>query len=189
MNSMRSTSILISVDIWQRPLRRSSRRVDGNQLRFEIPYARVMPSDSLNTNVKKFIIYDVSIGQSQTTTADGNPEIIERRYTDFRLLYDALRKHHAPLLAGCQFPKKVMMGNFSTDLIAERSAMFELFLDHVAASALLRESPEFLHFLQGKELTKACQLLDERRNEQAIPMLESCFRLLNKVRTDDILIQ
>lgn len=178
---MRSTSILISVDIWHRSSRRLPRKIDGNTLlRFEIPYARVMPTDTLNTNVKKFVTYDIGICQD-LRLIDANPIIIERRYTDFRQLYDALRKDHASLLAACQFPKKVMMGNFSTDLIAERSAMFELFLDHVAASTPLRESAEFLHFLQGKELTKACQLLDERRNEQAIPLLENCFRLLNKV--------
>uniref|UniRef100_A0A8W7P897 Uncharacterized protein n=1 Tax=Anopheles coluzzii TaxID=1518534 RepID=A0A8W7P897_ANOCL len=36
----------------------------------------------------------------------------------------------------------------------------------------------------GDELRNACQLLDERRNELAVPLLENCFRLLNKIFLD-----
>lgn len=73
------------------------------------------------------------------------------------------------------------MGNFSTDLIATRSAAFEAFLDYVVSQPQLRDSPHFLGFLQDTELDRACQLLDERRNELAVPLLENCFRMLNKV--------
>lgn len=186
---MRRSTLLISIDIWHREIRRKNDNDNVLRFCFEIPFARVMPTlDNLNTNVKKYIIYDVSICQDTRISAENsiksNDEpaiIIERRYTDFRTLYDGLRKDHAPLLAGVQFPKKVLMGNFSSDLIADRSGMFEMFLDHIVASSVLRESMEFLNFLQAKELSKACQLLDERRNEQAVPILENCFRLLNKV--------
>lgn len=73
------------------------------------------------------------------------------------------------------------MGNFSDELISERGLAFETFLDYVAGTTALRESPHFLTFLEEIELDQACQLLDERRNEQAVPILENCFRLLNKV--------
>lgn len=153
-------------------------------VRFEIPYARVLPPDNENTTVKKYVVYDLNVRQDSLAACDANPVTIERRYTDFLILYDGLRKDHAMLIDRVVFPKKVFMGNFSSDLIAERSAAFEAFLDHVASTPVLRESDHFLKFLQDAELTRACQLLDERRNEQAVPILENCFRLLNKIYTD-----
>lgn len=159
---------------------------DGSIIvRFEIPYARVMPpAESENTTIKKYVIYDLNIRQDSTISTDPNPVTIERRYSDFLALYETLRKDHALLINSIAFPKKVFMGNFSSDLIAERSAAFEAFLDHVVSSSVLRETSSFLHFLQDIELHRACQLLDERRNEQAVPILEDCFRLLNKIFMD-----
>lgn len=143
------------------------------------------PADSENSaSVKKFVVYDLNVRLDSTKCTDSNPVTIERRYTDFLNLYETLRREHGPLLNGVIFPKKAFMGNFSSDLIAERSAGFEAFLDHIVSSSVLRESPHFLNFLQGMELTRACQLLDERRNEQAVPILEDCFRLLNKIYLD-----
>lgn len=151
---------------------------------FEIPYARIMPPESENSTIKKYVVYDLSVRQDQSVS-DPHPATIERRYTHFLQLQRGLRKDFPQLMDGGSatplFPKKVLIGNFSRDLIAVRSAAFESFLDHIIASSELRESSHFLQFLQGIELSQACQLLDERRNEQAVPILENCFRLLNKV--------
>lgn len=158
---------------------------DGSIIvRFEIPYARVLPPDNENTTVKKYVVYDLNIRQDSLAACDPHPVTIERRYTDFLNLYEGLRKENASLLDGVTFPKKVFIGNFSSDLIADRSALFEIFLDHVVSAPVLRESEHFLRFMQDAELTRSCQLLDERRNEQAVPMLENSFRLLNKIYTD-----
>lgn len=170
-------------DIWQRPVRRPLPE-DGNTiLRFEVPYARIMPPDGENANYKKFVVYDISIRQD-STTVDPNPTTIERRYTDFLKLFEGLRKEQPALIQNVTFPKKVLVGNFTTDLIAERSASFEVFLDYIVSSPLLRDSTYFLEFLQRQELARSGQLLDERRNEQAVPILENCFRLLNKIYLD-----
>lgn len=126
----------------------------------------------------------MTIRHDSTRAADINPITFERRYTDFLSLYDALRKDHAALMTDVIFPKKVLLGNFSSELISERSAAFEAFLDFVVSRSNLRESPGFLNFLQNIELTKACRLLDERRNESAVPILEDCFHLLNKIYLD-----
>lgn len=185
-------SILFSlqtIDIWRRTTitKRNPLPQDGTSvLRFEIPFARVMPPANENdkSTVKKYVAYDLNIRQESNAKTDDSPITIERRYTDFLDLYEELRKEYPIQLANVLFPKKVFMGNFSSDLIAERSASFEAFLDHIASTTVLRESTGFLKFLQSIELTKACRLLDERRNELAIPILEDCFRLLNKIYTD-----
>lgn len=172
---------ILSTDIWERPERRLA-NIDGKtQLRFEIPYARVMPPENENSTIKKYIVYDLSVCQVFDNNQDPHPVTVERRYTNFLTLYDGLRQNHSSLLQTINFPKKVLMGNFSSQLIAERSATFEAFLDHIVSLPVLRDTTHFLHFLQGFELSSACQLLDERRNEQAVPILENCFRLLNKV--------
>lgn len=173
--------------MWQRTTAITRRTLpeDGSIIvRFEIPYARVLPPDNETPSIKKYVVYDLNIRQDSLNAWDSHPITIERRYTDFLSLYDGLRREHASLLDRVTFPKKVLIGNLSSDLIAERSAAFEAFLDHVASTPVLRESEHFLRFLQEAELTRACQLLDERRNEQAVPLLENCFRLLNKIFMD-----
>lgn len=142
------------------------------------------PNENENSTIKKYVVYDLNIRQDSTQSTDSNPVAIERRYTDFLKLYDSLRMEFPALMASVPFPKKVFMGNFSSALIAERSAAFESLLDHIMSLTDLRESPSFLEFLRDIELTKACRLLDERRNEMAIPILEDCFRLLNKIFMD-----
>lgn len=156
---------------------------------FEIPYARVLPpvvpsaDGSGASSGKKYVIYDVSVRQD-TSQPDPNPTSIERRYTHFLKLYDGLRKEHPLLVQTVSFPKKVLVGNFSAELIGERSMAFESFLDYIVSVPSLRDSDHFLEFLQGDELKRACQLLDERRNEFAVPILENTFRVLNKIFLD-----
>ncbi|XP_037037667.1 sorting nexin-20 isoform X2 [Bradysia coprophila] len=168
------------IDIWKNP---AARPAITNGIHFEIPYARVMPPDSSNTSVKKFVVYDIIIRHDQAAS-EQNSAVIERRYTHFLQLYTNLKRDHSQLMQKVDFPKKAFIGNFSGELIAERSNAFERFLDYVVSTTVLRESAHFLAFLQEIELDQACQLLDERRNEQAVPILENCFRLLNKIYTD-----
>lgn len=180
---------VIILDVWRRTsiVKRNPLPEDGSfVLRFEIPYARIMPpiNEKETTTVKRYVAYDLNVRQESNRKVDDTPVTIERRYTDFLQLYDELRKDHAAQMTTIPFPKKVFMGNFSSDLIAQRSAAFEAFLEHIVQHSILYEAPCFLHFLQDKELTKACQLLDERRNELAVPILEDAFRLLNKIFTD-----
>lgn len=159
-------------------------------LYFEIPYARVLPPAAASiegcgasSGGKKYVIYEVSVRQN-SPDPDTNPTSIERRYTHFMKLYEGLRRENSQLVQSVVFPKKVLMGNFSGELIGERSVAFENFLDFIVTVPSLRESEHFLEFLQGEELRKACQLLDERRNEFAVPILENTFRVLNKIFLD-----
>ncbi|XP_055295359.1 sorting nexin-21 [Sitodiplosis mosellana] len=176
-------------DVWRRTTAITRRPLpqDGSIIvRFEIPFAHVMPppNENENSTIKKYVVYDLNIRQDSNRITDANPVTIERRYTDFLKLYDGLRTEYSAAMNTIPFPKKAFLGNFSSALIAERSAAFEALLDHIMSVSDLRESPTFLEFLRDIELTKACRLLDERRNELAIPILEDCFRLLNKIFMD-----
>ncbi|KAH8412757.1 hypothetical protein KR009_005370, partial [Drosophila setifemur] len=154
---------------------------DGSTtLRFDILLAHIMPPEGGDVKIKRYVVYELTVSQDGEAV-DTQPAKIERRYTDFRELYMGLKRQHPAEMANKYFPAKVLMGNFKSELIGGRSAAFETFLTYVASLAQLRESEDFLRFLQHDELTRACQFLDERRNENAIPILENCFRLLNKI--------
>ncbi|XP_050089303.1 sorting nexin-21 isoform X1 [Anopheles aquasalis] len=186
---------VVTPAVWKR-FHRRQRYNDTVPLHFEIIHARILPAVATteltadasggaggNNAVKKYVVYVVNV-REDGHPRDPRPTSIDRRYTHFLKLYEGLRKDHPTLVQGVAFPKKVLMGNFTPELIGERSGAFELFLDHIMSVPLLRESEHFLEFLQHDELTRACQLLDERRNEQAVPLLENSFRLLNKLFLD-----
>lgn len=181
---------LIFLDVWQRETKKPLPLGEGLITRFEIPFARICGgsggenSEGENNSSKKYVVYDVSCRQDTNSQEDKNPTTIERRYTDFLKLYEALKKQQPQFIANIAFPKKRIMGNFTSSVICERSVAFENFLDFILSLSDLRESDHFLSFLQDDELTKACRLIDERRNELAIPILENSFQLLNKVFLD-----
>lgn len=152
-------------------------------LQFEILSARIMPPDGEDLKVKRYVIYMLTVRQDTRTAMDPQPATIERRYTDFRDMYQNLKRDFPQEMSNIDFPNKVLMGNFSASLIAERGRAFEDLLTHIAQNSTLRSSSTFLDFLQNIELTKACQLLDER-NDACIPLLENTFMLLNKIFMD-----
>lgn len=196
----------LSPDIWKRPTPRfhkTGQPDDGGApwITFEIPFARVLPHPDLASttadasaaattatapSAKRYVVYDLHVRQDGHAPDgfDLEPASIERRYTHFLRLYEALRRDHPRLMQPVAFPKKVLIGNFSGALIAERSAAFEAFLDHVMGQPQLRDSGAFVRFLQDDEVLRACRLLDERRHELAVPLLVNGFRLLNRVYTD-----
>lgn len=176
------------LDVWQRETRKPLTNKEGLVTSFEIPFARICGGNSgengEQSSSKKYVVYDVSCRQETKTQEDSNPTTIERRYTDFLKLYETLKKESPKLVENVAFPKKRIMGNFNCDLISERAVAFENFLDYILTIGPLKDSPSFLNFLQDEELTKACRLIDERRNEIAIPIFENSFQLLNKVFLD-----
>ena len=176
------------IELWKRAApnnRCLALPIDGTTvLRFEIQLARLMPPEGEDLKVKRYVVYQLSISQDSSTQIDSMPAKIERRYTDFRALHADLKKAYPNEMANIYFPNKVLMGNFSPNLIAERSSCFEALLQHISSCSVLRDSGACLYFLQETELAKACQYLDERRHELAIPLLENSFRLLNKIFMD-----
>lgn len=152
---------------------------------FEILTARIMPPEGEDPKVKRYVLYELTVRQITRSIryTDPQPVVIERRYTDFRDLYTALKREHPVQMASIDFPNKVLVGNFSSTLIGERSYAFEGLLRHISRNTVLRSSSIFLDFLQDSELTKACKFIDER-NEASIPLLENIFFLLNKIFMD-----
>lgn len=146
---------------------------------FEIVSARIYDEGV----EKKHVIYTLQV-RHISGNDDLSPSVIERRYTHFLTLYNALYKEYPELLTNITFPKKAIMGNFDNELISTRSAAFELLLQHISEESRLRSSTALVNFLQDVELEKAKSLLDQKEFSLALPLLENNFRLLNKVFTD-----
>lgn len=107
--------------------------------------------------------------------------MIERRYTHFLNLYNTLRRDYPELMSSIVFPKKVIMGNFDNELISSRSTGFESLLKHICLESRLRSSRSLLDFLRDVEMNKAKEFINQGDHASAYPILENCFKLLNKV--------
>ncbi|XP_069691976.1 sorting nexin-21 isoform X3 [Periplaneta americana] len=148
-------------------------------LKFEVVSARTVDQ----SKEKKHVAYTVMV-RKDGIQPDPNPAVIERRYSDFLELYESLRREFPSLMTGVTFPKKVIIGNFAPGVISERSAGFEALLEHLTTEEKLRESACLASFLQGREQREAHEWMKAKRYDQAIPLLENSFRLLNKLHTD-----
>lgn len=179
--------VLLSTDTWRRTTRKPLPMNEGVFTNFEVQFARIIsenPATEALANSKKYVVYDVTCKQDTQSLHDPNPVTIERRYTDFLKLFEALKKTYPQFMMNLDFPKKKIMGNFTNELISQRALAFENFLDYILGVNSLKESEAFLSFLQDEELIKACRLCDERRNEIAVPILENIFQFVNKVFMD-----
>lgn len=154
---------------------------------FYIKSARIYPQDTEEqaaaANVKKYVCYEISLRPGTETLAFTLGTIF-RRYTDFLRLYDGLRQDYASLMQTVVFPKKCFMGNFSVGVVELRVQYFTQFLETIIGQGELRDSDHFLSFLQDQDLEQACLMLDERRTEEALPVLENLFVLLSRYFTD-----
>ncbi|XP_050309886.1 sorting nexin-21 [Anthonomus grandis grandis] len=132
---------------------------------------------------KKYVLYTLQI-RYISGNDDLTPSVIQRRYTQFQNLYNSLYKEFPAKLGDISFPKKAYTGNFSNELIMERSTAFEQFLKHIASDSQLRTSKAMHLFLQEPELTDAKQQIEVKLYDVASQKLENIFRLLNKVFSD-----
>lgn len=109
------------------------------------------------------------------------PAIIERRYSEFRTFYNSIRRKYSSLLKDITFPKKIFIGNFSTEVIAERSLAFQKFLTHCLSLPEIRCSKEFATFLYYPELNEAKNCLKTIRLEEAASIFENVYYIQNKL--------
>ncbi|KAJ8726466.1 hypothetical protein PYW07_001164 [Mythimna separata] len=151
-------------------------------LKFQIVSSRTVEGIE---NEKKFVAYMVQASQAtESRVLDPDPANVERRYTHFLDLYNGLKKEFPALLTSISFPRKIVMGNFDPNLISTRCTAFESLLDLIAGDSRLRDSPAAITFFQDIELNEAKQLINEGKFDQALSVLETSFKLLNKVYTD-----
>lgn len=169
--------------VWKRPAPKDISPNPPMVAQFEVISAKILPTSD-NANAKKYVLYKIMVRMQGVERSMDSLAYIERRYTELLSLYENLQKEYSTVLQEIVFPKKRLLGNFSEDVIGGRAIGFEDFLDFIITVPALRETPAFMQFIQDIELQRACICIDERRHEQAIPVLENCYRVLNKIYLD-----
>ncbi|RVE54160.1 hypothetical protein evm_001283 [Chilo suppressalis] len=152
-------------------------------LKFEIVSSRIVEGVD---SEKKFVAYMLQVRKDdkESNIYDSDPSNVERRYTHFLELYNGLKKDHTALLSNISFPRKMLVGNFEPSLISTRCFAFETLVRTVANNFSSRDSPAVISFFQDIELNEAKRLIEEKKFDQALSLLESSFKLLNKLYTD-----
>ncbi|XP_028170224.1 sorting nexin-20 [Ostrinia furnacalis] len=152
-------------------------------LKFEIVSSRTVEGAE---SEKKYVAYMLQVRQDnkESTVYDPDPANVERRYTHFLDLYNGLKKDCPALLNNVSFPRKIVVGNFEPNLISTRCTAFETLLQLISGESRLRDCPASINFFQNIELIEARKLIEEKKFDQALSILETSFKLLNKVYTD-----
>lgn len=114
------------------------------------------------------------------------PGVLERRYSDFLSLFAGLRRRYTSCsqLRDFPFPRKALLGNFTAEVITERSVAFRRLLTRIHGSPELRRSPEFTEFTWGREVCRAHRLMAAGQFEDAAVLLENAYSVQEKVLGD-----
>lgn len=66
-----------------------------------------MPPDGEEVKIKRYVVYELKVRQDTRNAMDPQPATIERRYTDFRDMYQSLKRDHPQEMSNIDFPNKV----------------------------------------------------------------------------------
>ena len=112
---------------------------------------------------------------------DSSPALVEKRYSDFRILNTALQKYSPEVMKDIVFPKKILTGNFKPSKIAERSRAFEQYMTHVYSEDILRLNSIFTNFFYGSELKDGYFALVNGHYDNAIKSFKTAVHLQKKL--------
>ncbi|XP_006207916.1 sorting nexin-20 [Vicugna pacos] len=144
------------------------------KLLFEIASARIE-----ERRVSKFVMYQIVV--IQTGSFDSNKAILERRYSDFERLQKKLLKTFREEIEDVVFPKKLLVGNFSEEMISERKLALKEYLRLLYAIRCVRRSREFIDFLTRPELREAFGCLRAGQYAKALDILVRVVPLQEKL--------
>lgn len=151
----------------------------GYRVTFEIISARTVTTGSPSGVKNRHVSYTIII--KRCPGLESQPGVIERRYTEFSSLYMGLMKRFPILLKDFIFPKKTLVGNFSSQIIRERSFAFQSLLTYCLSVDELRTSRPFIDFLHAKEMMEVRRALKSRNFEDAGNILENCYFIQEKI--------
>ena len=94
-------------------------------------------------NFKPYTVYNIKI---KTKTHEFR---LAKRYSDFLILHQKLKKQHPYLVREWHFPEKTMLwGNFSNEVLEGRKQQFQEYLDILIQTYGDHNMIEFLDFLE-----------------------------------------
>ncbi|KAH9495632.1 Sorting nexin-21 [Bulinus truncatus] len=150
----------------------------ANNISFEVISAEVIKEGrSGHVNYTILISPHKDITRSIST-------VIKRRYTDFELLHIQLKKKFPSTMANISFPRKVLLGNFTSETIAKRSTAFEQYLSDLFSCLEIRFCSEFLYFFLQDDFTHAVQYFLQKDYSNAVLYFEKILPVIEKLYGD-----
>lgn len=140
------------------------------------------PTSPSSITSKRYVSYTILV--KRIPGLDSHPAVIERRFSDFLILYQSLKNSptHADYLRGTiSFPKKILVGNFNVVNIAERSVEFARLITLCIRTRDLTWSPAFVSFLLDKELRESHRMVICENLDEAQAAIENVYYILEKV--------
>ncbi|KAM8945914.1 sorting nexin-20 [Pelodytes ibericus] len=149
---------------------------EGNaeKLLFEIPSTRIA-EDFLS----KYVVYQIVI--IKTGSFDENKVFIERRYSDFEMLHRSLLKDFKEEMEDVLFPKKILMGNLTEELIGKRKQALKDYLEELNAINCVRKSRKFIEFFTFQEIEEGYSCLRGGKYGRAMDIFQQIVCLQDKL--------
>uniref|UniRef100_A0A803JUG3 PX domain-containing protein n=1 Tax=Xenopus tropicalis TaxID=8364 RepID=A0A803JUG3_XENTR len=117
----------------------------------------------------------------RTGSFDENNVFIERRYSDFEKLHRTLLKEFKEEMEDVVFPKKVLIGNFTTDMISKRMLCLKNYLDELYAIKYIRWSKIYIDFFLDPELDEGYSCLRGGQYKKATEIFQQIVCLQEKL--------
>ena len=159
-----------------------SQSISHSHLRIAPPPSPLSSPSPSSLSSKKFVSYTILI--KTIPGLDKHPAVIERRFSDFFDLYQGLmnQKSYADIIEkSVTFPKKVYMGNYSFEKIAERSIEFTKLLHLCISNKSLLWSEPFVSFLFDKEIKEAHNLSLSGDLDDVQALIENAYYIEQKL--------
>lgn len=106
---------------------------------------------------------------------------VERRYNDFSIFHHKLLQEFDEELEDVVLPRKVLTGNFSPEIIAERRLSLQDYLAKLYATRCVRHSPHFPEFFTEQEQKRAHSLLRAGQFRPALDQLQMVLEIQEKL--------
>lgn len=130
----------------------------------------VIKAEKVKEGRSSFVQYTLSIGSEGER--DSTPGTIEKRYSDFSVLNSILKKKFPKEMEHISFPGKLVIGNFTSETIAQRSRAFEQYLTHIFTVDCLRFSDEFKDFLYQRKIQEGIERLQKNDFSHCVSIME-----------------
>ncbi|XP_059175754.1 sorting nexin-21-like [Physella acuta] len=129
------------------------------------------------------VIYSILINPHKETLRTAQT-IVRRRYSDFEILHQQLKKKFPSIMANVSFPRKVLTGNFTSETIAKRSTAFEQYLAHLFSYFEIRYCSDFMFFFVQDDFANGVHNFMEKDYVKATSYFEKTLPILERICGD-----
>ncbi|KAG9475209.1 hypothetical protein GDO78_003589 [Eleutherodactylus coqui] len=129
--------------------------------------------------LSKFVMYQIVI--IKTGSFDEKKVFIERRYSDFERFHRNLLKEFREEMEDIIFPKKVLMGNLTKEMISKRMIALRDYLEDIYAIKCVRKSQKYIEFFIEPELEEGYSCIRGGQYSAALNIFEQVICLQEKL--------